>query len=151
MIGKVRQVGYAVLTAVLVGCSSTVTTPQPPSTLVTPAVSSPALPTTPGITPTISAPATRASETAPASPGVVDASKPQGAGKPEGAGKPTGVAPQGANCPPSHPIKGDRGGQGKPDRIYHVPGSPTYQAAVVEECFATEVDAQAAGYRRSER
>ena len=157
MIGKIRQVGYAVLTALLVACSSTATTPQPTATLVTPAVASPTLPTPSGITPTSSAAATRAAETAPVSPGGVDASKPEGAGKPqsagkpEGAGKPTGVAPQGATCPPSHPIKGNRGGQGKPDRIYHLPGSPAYAAAVIEECFATEVDAQAAGYRRSER
>src|SRR5215218_10951467 len=91
MVGKIRQVAYAVLTAALVGCSSTGTSPQSTTTLVTPAV-------TPGITPTLSVAATRASATAPATPGVFDASKPQGTGKPEGAGTPQGAnKPQGAN------------------------------------------------------
>ena len=162
MVGKIRQVAYAVLTAALVGCSSTGTSPQSTTTLVTPAV-------TPGITPTLSVAATRASETAPATPGVFDASqpqgtgkpegagtpqgasKPQGAGKPEGAGKPSGVAPEAAKCPTAYPIKGDRADRGKPERTYYLPGTPTYEAAQVDECFATEADAQAAGYRRSER
>jgi micrococcal nuclease len=47
------------------------------------------------------------------------------------------------NCPPSHPIKGNRGAE----RIYHKPGSPSYAMTDPEECFASEADAVAAGYR----
>ena len=52
------------------------------------------------------------------------------------------AAPQGTSCPPSHPIKGNRNSM-----IYHVPSSRSYAATKPEECFATEADAIAAGYR----
>src|SRR5215203_551215 len=50
------------------------------------------------------------------------------------------------NCPASHPIKGN-GESG----IYHVPGGQYYDVTNPEECFASEADASAAGYRASER
>ena len=57
--------------------------------------------------------------------------------------------PQGMNCPPGFPIKGNQTtGQ---EWIYHVPGGQFYNATRPEECFATEEAARAAGYRRSLR
>jgi micrococcal nuclease len=58
-----------------------------------------------------------------------------------------GVPPMAENsCPPGYPIKGN-GDSG----IYHVPGGAYYDVTNPEEGFATEADAQAAGYRASER
>jgi len=37
------------------------------------------------------------------------------------------------------------------EAIYHMPDGVFYHRALAYECFATEEDAQAAGYRRSER
>jgi micrococcal nuclease len=57
-----------------------------------------------------------------------------------------GVPPMSEDsCPPGYPIKanGDSG-------IYHVPGGAYYNVTNPEECFATEADAQAAGYRASQ-
>ena len=51
------------------------------------------------------------------------------------------------DCPPSHPIKGNRGSRSTTDWIYHPPGSPSYGATDPEECFAAAADAEAAGYR----
>jgi hypothetical protein len=48
------------------------------------------------------------------------------------------------DCPPNAPIKGNQSG------IYHVPGGAYYGVTDPEECFATEADARAAGYRASE-
>ena len=48
-------------------------------------------------------------------------------------------------CPPDAPIKGNQSG------IYHVPGGQFYDRTNPEECFASEEDAQAAGYRKSQR
>jgi len=48
-------------------------------------------------------------------------------------------------CLPGYPIKGN-GDSG----IYHVPGGAYYDVTNPEQCFATEQDAQAAGYRASE-
>ncbi|MGN6673817.1 MAG: sunset domain-containing protein [Thermomicrobiales bacterium] len=53
------------------------------------------------------------------------------------------AAPQGRNCPPGYPIKGN---QGK-EWIYHTPQSRSYGATIPEDCFATEQDAKDAGYR----
>lgn len=50
------------------------------------------------------------------------------------------------NCPSWAPIKGNRGTNGW---IYHVPGGAYYSRTNPEECFRTEADARAAGYRRS--
>jgi len=49
-------------------------------------------------------------------------------------------------CPPGYPIKGN-GDSG----IYHVPSGAYYDVTNPEQCFATEADAQAAGYRASEQ
>jgi micrococcal nuclease len=55
------------------------------------------------------------------------------------------------DCPASHPIKGNQGSRSTTDWIYHMPGGASYNATDPEECFATEADAQAAGYRRALR
>ena len=47
-----------------------------------------------------------------------------------------------ATCPDAHPIKGNAS-----SRIYHLPGEPSYTKTIPEICFATEEDAQAAGFR----
>jgi hypothetical protein len=60
-----------------------------------------------------------------------------------------GVPPGGRNCPPTHPIKGNQGSRSTSEWIYHVPGGGSYAVTAPEECFATEADAQAAGYRRA--
>jgi micrococcal nuclease len=49
------------------------------------------------------------------------------------------------SCPASAPIKGNQSG------IYHVPSGQFYGRTNPEECFASESDAQAAGYRKSQR
>lgn len=64
-----------------------------------------------------------------------------------------GVAPVGEACPPEAPIKGnivDRG-ERKGEKIYHVPGSSSYQQTKPERCFATAADAESAGFRAPER
>jgi hypothetical protein len=53
------------------------------------------------------------------------------------------AAPQGRDCPPGYPIKGN---QGK-EWIYHTPNSRSYNLTIPEDCFATEQDALDAGYR----
>ena len=49
-----------------------------------------------------------------------------------------------SDCPSSHPVKGNAS-----SGIYHVPGGGYYDVTNPEECFATEADAVAAGYRAS--
>jgi hypothetical protein len=49
------------------------------------------------------------------------------------------------SCPNSAPIKGNQSG------IYHVPGGQFYSRTNPEECFASESDAQAGGYRKAQR
>lgn len=63
--------------------------------------------------------------------------------------RPRSVAPSGTNCPSSHPIKGNHSSSG--EYIYHVRGGQFYDRTNPEECFATESDARAAGYRKSQR
>lgn len=46
------------------------------------------------------------------------------------------------NCPADYPIKGNAR-----SRIYHLPSDASYEGTVPEFCFATEEDAQAAGFR----
>lgn len=66
--------------------------------------------------------------------------------------KPAPVAPapspsvpgNGMNCPATHPIKGNESSM-----IYHMPGQRHYTQTNPEECFATESDALAAGYRKA--
>lgn len=46
-------------------------------------------------------------------------------------------------------VKGNRSSSG--EWIYHVPGGQYYAITIAEECFATEAQAVAAGYRKSKR
>jgi hypothetical protein len=57
--------------------------------------------------------------------------------------------PHAGICPMSHPIKGNLASGG--ERIYHVRGGQFYARTDPEACFATESDAMAAGFRRSQR
>ena len=56
------------------------------------------------------------------------------------------MAPVARDCPPRYPIKGNRGSNGW---IYHTTASKSYGRTIPEECFATEADAEAAGYRKA--
>ena len=74
---------------------------------------------------------------------------------PIGSGPPTitpsakAVAPNSdGSCPNTHPIKGAQLG---PVKSYFVSDSAGYANARAAECFATEVDAEAAGYRKVAR
>jgi len=62
---------------------------------------------------------------------------------------PSNVAPIGMDCPSQSPIKGNKSSSG--ELIYHVPGGQFYARTQPEACFATATDAQAAGYRASQR
>ncbi|GAA1723699.1 hypothetical protein GCM10009710_00580 [Aeromicrobium alkaliterrae] len=81
-------------------------------------------------------------------PPVVDGSGCRPPAPPQPPVTPTGpVAPVDAyNCPAHAPIKGNAN-----SGIYHVPGGQYYAATKPEQCFRTEADAVAAGYRRSQR
>lgn len=46
------------------------------------------------------------------------------------------------------PIKGNLNSRG--EKIYHLPGQSSYERTQAEETFATEAEAQAAGYRRAD-
>lgn len=50
------------------------------------------------------------------------------------------------HCPSNAPIKGN---QGSSEWIYHLPWQRYYDATNPEQCFATEIAAQRAGYRRA--
>jgi hypothetical protein len=52
----------------------------------------------------------------------------------------------GGGCPDSAPIKGNENSY-----IYHVPSGAYYAKTAAEECFATEQDAQNAGFRKAQR
>lgn len=56
------------------------------------------------------------------------------------------AAPVNGTCPSGYPVKGNRSSM-----IYHVPGGAYYDRTSPEECFATTSDAEAAGYRASQR
>ncbi|MCC7366850.1 MAG: SH3 domain-containing protein [Chloroflexi bacterium] len=58
-------------------------------------------------------------------------------------------APLGMDCPAGLPIKGNHSSSG--EWIYHRPGGQFYRQTRPEQCFATEADARAAGYRASLR
>jgi hypothetical protein len=62
---------------------------------------------------------------------------------PGGAGR---AAPSGMACPATHPLKGNR-----TSMIYHRPGGEFYEQTRPEECFASPADAEAAGFRASQR
>ena len=49
-------------------------------------------------------------------------------------------------CPSSAPIKGN-----KDSMIYHRPGQRDYNRTKAEECFASNADAESAGYRAAKR
>lgn len=55
------------------------------------------------------------------------------------------VEPVDGTCPASHPIKGNKSSMGA--LIYHTTASASYERTRPEACFATEADAEAAGYR----
>lgn len=83
-----------------------------------------------------------------------DTKKPAGAGgvtaTPTPPPRTSGSAqPVGSSCPEGYPIKGNLSSSG--EKIYHVPVGQFYDRTVPEACFATEADAQAAGFRRSLR
>jgi hypothetical protein len=78
---------------------------------------------------------------APAAPTSAPALAPAG---PSSAG--ARALPSGMNCPATHPVKGNR-----ESMIYHLPSGQFYAQTRPEECFATPADAEAAGYRRSQR
>lgn len=61
---------------------------------------------------------------------------------------PAGAVPgdETATCPPDYPIKGNASSM-----IYHRPGQPSYERTVAEFCFASEADAEGAGYRPPRR
>lgn len=60
-----------------------------------------------------------------------------------------GSAPAGGSCPADAPIKGNDSSSG--ELIYHSPGGSYYDRTDPEECFASESEAQEAGYRASQR
>ncbi len=60
--------------------------------------------------------------------------------------QPKAASPLPGGCPSDAPIKGNAS-----SNIYHVPGGQFYDRTNAEQCFATESDAQIAGYRRSQR
>lgn len=69
---------------------------------------------------------------------------PGGGGRPVPAGAVPGD--ETATCPPAYPIKGNASSM-----IYHRPGQPSYERTVAEFCFASDADAEGAGYRPPRR
>lgn len=122
--------------------------PPPPTATSTRATASTATQAPPTAEPT-GAPAPAENPTQRPAPGV-GAAPPAAAGAPKpapGLKAGAGVRPLGRECPASHPIKGNQGSRSTDDWIYHPPGSRSYNATDPEECFATEAEARAAGYR----
>lgn len=119
---------------------------KPPAPLPTPPPAAP-----PAAKPTTAPPPQVAAPTPvpPAKPTTAPAKVPTGPPAPSVAPKAGGpVKPVSKDdCPPSHPIKGNQGSREQKDWIYHTRASRAYAATDPEECFATEADAQAAGYR----
>jgi len=56
------------------------------------------------------------------------------------------AVPPGMACPATYPTEGNRASM-----VFHLPGGDFYDAARTEECFASPSDAEAAGYRASQR
>ena len=54
------------------------------------------------------------------------------------------TTPSGSDCPEAYPIKANR-----ETGVYVVPGQEAYDRTVPAECFASELDARAAGYQRA--
>ena len=57
------------------------------------------------------------------------------------------VEPVDGACPSSHPIKGNLSRNNV--LIFHLPGTNNYERTKPEACFATEADAEAAGFRKA--
>ncbi|STY85245.1 N-acetylmuramoyl-L-alanine amidase LytC precursor [Mobiluncus mulieris] len=64
--------------------------------------------------------------------------------KPQQPAHPAGKTPVGKECPASAPIKGNQDSM-----KYHVPGGRFYKRTIPEQCFATESEAQAAGFQKA--
>lgn len=131
--GTARRIGLGallalIITVVLVACGGGSTLPLPT------APPAPAAPSTAG------GPVARIA-TIVAPGGVPGAGVANGVGTGKGQG--SGVRPTKGVCPSDHPLKGRRD---KGQRVYYVAGSPSYEQTKAETCFATEMDAQAAGY-----
>jgi large subunit ribosomal protein L17 len=63
------------------------------------------------------------------------------------AGEPSWLAPDEAGtCPPTHPVKAKRS-----TRLYRVPGSPAYDRAMPDRCYASPEAAEADGFTRAKR
>ena len=62
------------------------------------------------------------------------------------AGTAASATPVSGSCPAAAPIKGHVSSGG---RIYHLPGDRYYNRTIPEACFASEADAQGAGFRAS--
>lgn len=130
-------------------------TATPPVPAIPPATRPPAPAAAPTTAPTVArtaAPTPRATTATPASRSATAApaptqSRPATGSAPSNGAR--GAAPLGADCPPTHPIKGNHSSSG--EWIYHPPGGQFYGRTIPEDCFASEADARAAGYRRSLR
>ena len=75
------------------------------------------------------------------------------AGEPEGGEEPSTATPSDSSRedapPPGKPIKGNINAKG--EKIYHMPGTSHYERTKAELWFATEEEAQAAGFRPPKR
>ncbi len=60
-----------------------------------------------------------------------------------------GVASSAGSCPADHPVKGNLASSG--ERIYHVATGQFYRQTRAERCFADGREAEAAGFRASQR
>jgi hypothetical protein len=63
-----------------------------------------------------------------------------------------GVLPQGIDCPPGYPIKGAivTDANNNTEKIYYVPLTNGYDAAIPARCFSGTIDAEAAGYHAAQ-
>jgi hypothetical protein len=117
----------------------------PPTLPSSPTATRTASPSATPIPPTVTRTAIPSPSAAP-SAAVVETRTPVAPTQPRRSGVPQ--ASRGA-CPAGYPIKGNQGSRSTTDWIYHVPGGGSYAQTDPEECFASEADAQAAGYRRA--
>ena len=114
------------------------------STPTTAAAAAPAASSAPSAAPSVAPSAS--SSPAPILP--IGSAKPSAAPSTSTATSTGAVAATDGGCPPTHPVKA---GQVGPLKSYTVSGSSAYDTMRATECFATEADAQAAGYRKSAR
>lgn len=154
--------GGLLLLAFLVACGTTAQATKEPVVVATgtPSTAATVTPTAQGVTgppasPIFSRPSD-APQLFPPSSGSPIIARPTGTVQlPLGGGPPTitpsanAVAPNSdGTCPATHPIKGAQLG---PVKTYFVTDSAGYSTARASECFATEADAEAAGYRKVAR